>query len=279
MSTGDRLYSDGLLRLVAANEPYWGGEAEVIRSYWSAPLRTTGTDRKWLIHQIYKEYWGGILSQLASFRERLPGAGIRSGRQRLLAVAEVLYEEVEHFSLFADLYRELEGADYDLSPEELKTRGAWKENDELMALRARHKSESPGLGQRAHRLTEGGHCALFAEGMALRGRGGFDDAVAAVCRKIYADEFNHMLLGIAGSDDSALSDGDWDTLLSYTVAQMKQRILMRNAQFSFPVDDARIEELLRGQGDPVKFDFDVAQTLLRQGGRGQVDLPGENHGR
>jgi hypothetical protein len=73
-----------------------------------------------------------------------------------------------------------------------------------------------------------------------------------------------MLLGIIGSDDSALTDRDWDTLRSYTVEQMKQRILMRNAQFSVPVDDARIEELLQGQGEPVKFDFDGAQALLQQ---------------
>lgn len=267
MSAGTHLYSDGLLRLIQANEPYWGGEAEVIRSYWDSPLRTTATDRKWLTHQVYKEYWGGVLSQLGKFRECFPGAGIQSGRQRLLAVAEVLHEEVEHFCLFADLYQALEGVDYDLSPEDLKERGAWKENDDLMAMRARHKSESPGLGERAHHLTEGGHCALFREGMALRTRGGFDAAIASVCRRIYDDEFSHMLLGIIGSDDAVLSDRDWDTLVSFTVEQMRQRILMRNAQFSFPVDDARIEQLLRGQGDPVEFDFDGARALLQQGGR------------
>ena len=265
MNPGNGLYSDGLLRLIEANEPYWGGEAEVIRTYWNSPVRTAATDRKWLLHQIYKEYWDGILPPLEIFRERLPGAGVKRGRQSLLAIAEVLYEEVEHFSLFADLYRELEGADYALSPEHLKALGAWRENDELMALRARHRAESPGLGQRAHNFTEGGHCALFSEGMALKGRGGFDEAVADVCHRIYDDEFNHMLLGIIGSDDSDLTEPDWQTLLSYTVEQMKLRILMRNAQFSFPVDDTRIDELLHGQGDPVKFDLDGAEALLRQG--------------
>lgn len=265
MSSTNKHYSDGLLRLIAANEPFWGGEAEVIRSYWNSPARTAATDRKWLIHQIYKEYWDGILPPLEIFRQRLPGAGLKAGRQRLLAIAEVLYEEVEHFTLFADLFRELSGADYDLSPQDLKAQGAWRENDELMALRARHRAESPELGQRAHSFTEGGHCALFTEGMALQGRGGVDDAIAAVCRRIYDDEFEHMLLGIIETDDEALTDADWDILCSYTVAQMKQRIRMRNAQFSFPVDGARIEELLQGRGDPVKFDFGNAQTLLEQG--------------
>ena len=263
MSIDTHPYSDWLIRLIEANEPYWGGEAEVIRTYWDSPVRSPATDRKWLIHQIYKEYWEGILQPLEAFREHLPGAGVKPYRQRLLAIAEVLCEEVAHFSLFADLYQALEGVDYDLSPEELKIQGAWKENDKLMALRARHRSESRGLGQRATSLTEGGHCALFSEGMALRGRGGFEDSVAYVCGRIYEDEINHMLLGITGIDDDALSDRDWDTLLSFTVEQMKLRILMRNAQFSLPLDEARIDELLRGQGDPVKFDFDGARGLLQ----------------
>ena len=46
--------SAGLLALIEANAPFWGAEAEVIRSYWDAPIRNTETDRKWLTHQVYK---------------------------------------------------------------------------------------------------------------------------------------------------------------------------------------------------------------------------------
>ena len=47
--------SRGLLKLIEANAPFWGAEAEVIRSYWNSPIRTIETDRKWLTHQVYKE--------------------------------------------------------------------------------------------------------------------------------------------------------------------------------------------------------------------------------
>ena len=256
------LYSDGLQRLIRANEPFWGGEAQVIRSYWTSPVRTPETDRKWLTHQIYKEYWDGILPPLEMLRQSLPEAGAKSGRDRLLTLAEVLHEEVEHFALFADLYRQLVGDDYALKPEELKEQGRWAENDDLMAMRQRHKQESPELGLRAHRFTEGGYCALFTEGMALRGGGETEDAIAEVCRRIYDDEFNHMLLGIIETDDSTLTESDWDVLIEYTVEQMKSRILMRNAQFSYPLDQARIGELLQGRGQPVAFDFDGVRALL-----------------
>jgi hypothetical protein len=256
------IYSDGLLRLIKANEPYWGGEAEVIRSYWNSPVRTPENERKWLVHQIYKEYWDGILPPLALFRSSLPDISHRAGRDTLRTLAEVLYDEVGHFALFAELYRQLTGTDYSLTADELKEQGSWPENHELMALRQRHKNTSPALGLRAHRFTEGGYCALFTEGMALRGRGSAEDAIAEVCRKIYDDEFNHMLLGITGQDDIELSESEWQTLVQFTNEQMRARIVMRNAQFSHPVNNRRLQALLRGEAQPVTFDFASAQSLL-----------------
>ena len=103
MSTIELQASTGLLALIEANAPFWGAEAEVIRSYWDAPIRNAETDRKWLTHQVYKEYWDGVLPPLALFNEYLPKAGAQAGRKKLLEIAEVMYEEVEHFSMFADL--------------------------------------------------------------------------------------------------------------------------------------------------------------------------------
>jgi len=262
MSKTELQTSAGLLALIEANAPFWAAEAEVIRSYWDAPIRNVETDKKWLTHQVYKEFWDGVLPPLALFNENLPRAGAQSGRMKLVELAEVLYEEVEHFTLFADLFLVLDGNDYQLSTDELKEAGAWPENDALMTMRQSHISETTELGQRAFRLTEGGYCALFTEGMKLAGRNDFDSAVAEVCRKIYEDEFNHMLLGIIEADNNHLSEKDWEVLLGYTVAQSKQRVVMRNAQFSFPVTDGRIDELLAGKATPVIFDFDYAAQLL-----------------
>ncbi len=99
--------------------------------------------------------------------------------------------------------------------------------------------------------------------MKIGGRNAFDDAVANVCRQIYEDEFKHMLLGVIGADAADLSQADWTTLTDNTVAQMKKRILMRNAQFSRPVAEDRLRELLAGKAEPVKFDFAHAARLLQ----------------
>lgn len=256
--------SKGLLNLIEANAPFWGAEAEVIRTYWDSPVRTVETDRKWLTHQTYKEYWNGVQPYLNMFNKQLPLASSSEQRAKLEELSEIVYEEVEHFVMFADLYQALDGNDYALSPEELKAAGAWPENDALMNLRKENYTQSADIGQRAISFTEGGYVALFSEGKKLAGRNDFDSAVAEVCKKIYDDEFNHMLLGIIETDSEQLSDTDWKMLEEFTVAQMKKRVLMRNAQFSFPVSETRMEELLEGKAEPVVFDFNYAAQLLNK---------------
>ena len=254
--------SAGLLKLIEANAPYWSAEAEVIRSYWDSPIRCIETDNKWLTHQIYKEYWNGVHPYLTMFNEQLPQASNNQQRLKLMELSEIVHEEVEHFGMFADLCIALDGNDYQLSPDELKAAGNWPENDDLMNLRKQHIAQSPEIGPRAMRFTEGGYVALFTEGMKLAGRNKFDNAVSEVCKKIYDDEFNHMLLGIIETDDEQLSDSDWKMLQTFTVDQMKKRIIMRNAQFSKPINETRMNELLNGQAKPVVFNFSYAAQLL-----------------
>ncbi len=144
----------------------------------------------------------------------------------------------------------------------LEQQGAWKENDDLMNLRKNHCTEDAELGNRALRFTEGGYVALFAEGMKLAGRNEIDNEIAKVCKYIYDDEFSHMLLGIAETDQEKLTDSQWQRLKYFTVEQSKKRILMRNAQFSFPVLQQRIDQMLSGDAEPVQFDFSYAEQLI-----------------
>ena len=45
---------------------------------------------------------------------------------------------------------------------------------------------------------------------------------------------------------------------------MKKRIVMRNAQFSQPVPEGRLQELLGGEAEPVEFNFAHAVQLIQQ---------------
>jgi len=108
---------------------------------------------------------------------------------------------------------------------------------------------------RACKLSEGGYCTLFSEGMALRGKPGLEGKIAEACAKVYDDEFGHMLAGIAGIADEYLGDADWKLLETLVSAQLRQRIRMRNAQFSFPVSEERVQAIYGGDIQPLEFDY------------------------
>lgn len=248
-----------LQRLIDANAPLWAGEAEIVRTYWDSPIRTRETDLLWLSRQCHKEYWSGFFPPFERLKEKLGEIDRGIGRRQMLDAIKTLYQEFSHYCVFADVYDALrrEG-EQTLDPDALKLHGDWTENAALRQIRAEHRKTHGRLGMRAYAFTEGGHCALFAEGMKLRGRGGVDDLIAEACAGVYDDEYGHMLKGITGLEQEGLTEADWGLLTELTVEQMKYRISMRNAQFSHPVPEQRIEEILLGRIQPLSFDYERA---------------------
>ncbi len=254
-------------RLVNASAPYWAGEAEVVRTYWTSPVRTASTDLLWLSRQCFKEFWGSgaskfdrggvFLGTLRNLAEKTPDIDVTLGRHEVLDALEGLKAEFSHYVAFADLYDSIRPAGSpNLNPSVLRE---WPEEAALTALRYRHQDQHGAIGMRACKFTEGGYCTLFSEGMALKGRGGIDDKIAAACTLVYEDEFGHMLAGIADIGKERLSEADWRLLETLVVEQLRQRILMRDAQFSHPVSEQRIQAIFRGEIQPLAFDYEKAQ--------------------
>ena len=242
-----------LQRLIDANARLWAAEAEIVRSYWDSPLRTPATDVLWLRRQMYKEFWDGFYPPFDSMISRMDLLERKVSRNDFLDAAEIMYEEFVHYCLFAEVHDRL-NQDGVVDPQQLRETGNWQENVALMELRAEHKKRYPALGPRAHYFTEGGYCTLYSEGMKLEGRGGTDDLIARACARVFDDEFDHMLKGIANMDDD-LGEDECRLLEALTAEQMRYRIHMRNAQFSFPVEAARVEELCNGVLEPMEFDY------------------------
>ena len=117
----------------------------------------------------------------------------------MLEVAEALWAEFAHYCAFADAHDALAlPGEPKLNPQVVG--GSWPEDRELTELRFRHRSDYPKLGLRATRFTEGGYCTLFSEGMKLADRmagphGQANALIATACRRVYDDEFAHMLKG------------------------------------------------------------------------------------
>lgn len=254
-------------RLVNAAAPYWAGEAEVVRTYWTSPRRSIETDLLWLSRQCFKEFWGSgagkfdrggiFLGTLKNLAAKTPDIDITLPRDEVLDVLEGLKAEFSHYVAFADLYDAIRPPGKPkLNPGVLEE---WPEEAALTALRYRHQDEHGAIGMRACKFTEGGYCTLFSEGMALKGRGGVDDRIAAACALVYEDEFQHMLAGIANIGGERLSEAHWGLLEKLAVEQLRQRILMRNAQFSQPVPAERIAAIFKGDIAPLAFDYEKAK--------------------
>jgi hypothetical protein len=255
--------------LIALAAPLWAGEAEVVRTYWTSPRRTRDTDLAWLRRQCFKEFWGSgvgkydrggvVLGQLKNLLAK--GDEIDAGfdRYEVLDVLDGVRAEYSHYCAFADLYDELRPAGSPkLNPRMLEP---WPEEDALTALRYRHQDEHGALGMRACKLTEGGYCTLFSEGMALEGRSGVDGRIAQACAKVYGDEFEHMLAGVAGIAGENYSDAQWRLLGTLVTEQLRARIRMRNAQFGQPLAEERVQAIYSGDIRPLAFDFERASAL------------------
>jgi hypothetical protein len=261
-----------LRQLIDAAAPYWAGEAEVFRTYWRWEGRSRETDRRWLAYQCSKEIWGSGLAPLdkgiflgpaEALVAAFPKIDTEIDRHEVLDIAEGLRAEFAHYCAFADAYDALgRPREPKMNPHGLKT--GWAEDRALSELRLAHKREYPTLGARATSFTEGGYCTLFSEGMKLRDathgpHGRANALIAEACAKVYEDEFGHMLKGIVGLDEQGLTAADWRTLERLSIEQLKARIRMRNAQFSYPLGEAVLQQALSGACAPIAFDYDKAR--------------------
>jgi len=173
-------------------------------------------------------------------------------------------DEYEHFCLFSDVYVRIKPDDVPtLNPHRLET---WDQDVALTQLRHDNIADHGKLGIRACRFTEGGYCTLFREGMRAADIGSeFDTAnklIAAACKEIYEDEFGHMLEGIVGLDREGWSAEDFSQMENLVIEQLQHRIRMRNAEFSLPLTEERVQEILQGEIDPEPFDYEAAEAHL-----------------
>ena len=266
--------SGNLKKLIDLSTPLWAGEAEVVRTYWDSPIRSRETELLWLGRQCSKEFNGtgigeyknlgvfmGPVTELGEIFSRIDTGGPNGiDRRYALELIEVLHDEFEHYTRFANVYDAIRGPDTPaLNPHELQ---AWDEDAELTRTRHRHNQEHGALGIRASRFTEGGYCTLFREGMALKGRGSTDDMIAQACTKVYEDEFGHMLEGITGLDGEGWTDEQFELMGNLVIEQLRLRIPMRNAEFSFPLSEKRIQAIHAGDIEPEVFDYGRAEDAM-----------------
>lgn len=263
--------SDTLRRLIEANAPLWAGEAEIVRTYWSAPIRTRETDKLWLKYQCWKEYVGvamgpggalevNRLTLLAkTLAEQVAQLDITVDRHEMRDELEKHYVEYTHYCLFADVYDSLlEKGEPHINANQVTV---WPEEDALAKFRANIR-KGHGKLVRATGFTEGGYCTLYSEGAKLKGRPGVDGRIAKACQRVFDDEFGHMMYGVVGVEMDDMTADDWAELTDVTCQILRLRLHMRNAQFSHPLSTQRITEIIAGKIEPIAFDYTRAESFM-----------------
>ena len=269
--------SENLRRLIESNAPLWAGEAEIVRTYWTSPVRSRANDKLWLKRQCWKEYAGtggsegktpGLAGDLAVKLDRmLPELDVSVDRHELKELMEKVFVEYTHYVLFADIYDTL--ADPGEGRLNANSLAPWPEEEALASRRRNVRVTRGKIGERASNFTEGGYCTMYSEGAALKGKPGLDGRIGTACQRVYDDEFGHMMWGVLGIDDDHLTKAEWDEMTELTTEQLRLRLYMRNAQFSHPVPESRIKEMIAGKIAPMKFDFAKAETYMGHGAAAQ----------
>ena len=225
---------------------WWAGEAEVARTFFSKP-HSKQEHLRWLRQQAYKELQprkdGLILRLVKQLDADYPALEQRVDRGSYLGTMQFLLEEFRHYVLFADVIDALTGEK--LTPEELVAYELSEERN-LRELRESSFVRWGDLARSASSFCEGGGASIFYEGMQVAGDP-ISAMIAAACESVYRDEIDHAHHGVEGLLTVAQTEADWETAHSLVEQISRQRLRMRNEQFSFPLSQERVEEIGRGE--------------------------------
>mgnify|MGYP006201734115 FL=1 len=59
-----------------------------------------------------------------------------------------------------------------------------------------------------------------------------------------------------------MSAADYELMTDLVIKQLRARIKMRNAEFSLPLSEERVEAIYNGDIEPEPFDFDKAAEAM-----------------
>lgn len=242
--------------LVAIASPYWAGEYEVVRTFFSQP-RSKEQHIRWLRAQCWKEFFGtldgtpGSMSwrSLEELMDLHPRVADKATRHAFLHEAEEMYEEFHHYTALADILEDLEGRP--IQPEELQPAA---EDSKLTDMRGRIAHAEGELGAFVNKFSEGGGSSMYKAGMEITG-GELEQRMAAAFKIIFKDEVGHMKVGAEGLRRIVKTPEQWDKVKRLVRDVHRQRVRMRNDMFGQVLSEERLREIDEGKIEPFHRDI------------------------
>ncbi len=236
--------------LLKNNSPFWFGEAEVAKKYFTSGMRTEYRDRRWLGYQMFKEWTGsGVYGEEGVWVDKLlmraaEKVGNLGDPPRLAEMEELVGELAFAFDEFRHA-KDLARAYYLVAPEAKATfheLGELKNGRMLTSLRYQLRKQP--IGRAAVELSEGGGLGLYFGIRNVFAKTTPTDTleryILGIGKNTLEDEMGHMATRVKNVLDADYSFAQWAELDSSLQEICWQKLLERNEQFDFPYS---VEEL------------------------------------
>jgi hypothetical protein len=242
---------------------YAAGEAEVVRSYFArehTPDENVRMLRRQMGREVFCVQWLQRAARMSDDLER----GV--DRHAFAELLEQIHEEVEHYTVLADLAewvlgRKLtaaEAREYEVfvpidaeRPLEQHYNPRLPEANAMVDVLYRFRNEYRSeFSDEVMRLTEGGGGGSFTEASRLSGDE-FRDRFAKVMGRIVEDEVEHGPLRVRGFARNWVRD-EADLALAKRLLRefMVQHVRVRNEIYGNPLSEERLAAIDRGEIEP-----------------------------
>jgi hypothetical protein len=231
-----------MVSVVAVAACYWAGEVEVVQTYFRRP-RSRAQDLSWLRAQAYKE--ARPFRELPrNLQEEFLQTGTLNRHPEGAAAGQRMAQEMRHFWLLAELIAEFFGVT--IAPSEVLVLPA---DQQLQELRAAARAGGGKMERAVVNFTEGGGGAMFQMLSQLEG-GEFERKIASAFKLIAAEEIPHGPMEIYSIARHAENESDWQRARTIVQEISRQRLLMRNEMFGYPLSQNRVGEIDAGKITP-----------------------------
>jgi len=241
-------------RLAQLASAYRVAEERVVREFFKK-RRSKKDHLRWLKAQGFKEY-SAIKPILGALAALYPNIDRGVARHDYAELAEKLADETKHARLVMDLLEEMTGTK--VTPRDL----TWLSQDRKLAkVRAKYsrsfarllhgsgkitskeiKRKDEAVERAAITLTEGGGGALYQVCSKLKKRG-IEGKIAWVFHEILRDEVGHKDSGARALAGLIRDETSFQRAATIISEVSRQRLLMRNEQFGFPLNPDQLAAL------------------------------------
>lgn len=245
-----------LARLAAI---FTAGEAEIAQTYFVAATRSQATDILFLTSQAGREF-SSAMHLLQSVLDRQKTALASVDRQWLSETLLKVQQEVNHGNLCADILEWLTGRPVDMvelfrydlfngdptapnNQEQATLSRLFQEQERRPEPWAQLVNHNSGYG-----LLEGGGCGMFYAASRLSGSE-VNARIARAFQIVLEDERGHGPPNLLAVEKFVTTEAQLAEVKAMLRARGRQRLRFRNEQFSYPLPEERLAEIVDGKVD------------------------------